>query len=483
MIRHISEYIHCLRRLDSAPLHLEVFASAGCTTRELKILDMLISGQPVSDATAERTLASMKSAPGGSSYRKAITRLQQKLDVIIWNSLLRSTTRGKHSDAIRLYKHLVIGEVMSRVGSRLVAKRHLSQARLLATSADFITHELSANNLLLLLTSSQGDPRGTDDVIRRQAACLQEFDLLRTLDATLATMRACGTRTPARARQMESIAAEWRPVVEDLIRSSSSARVLTSVSRLAVAIAQVDAEPTIALRALDAHRKTQKHDSRWTDVDERDHCLQKAFVFQSVSMPSRAITYLQRALQVIRQGTLQWFTASESLLDCLLKACRFESARTRAQELRTLLRSVSAPQALRARIHVRIQYSEALWLTSVKTGPRRRTRIRGSNDDLHAMICRILIASSARNEQVLDELSESLIRAVTRSSEYSRDRPLVLFSRLLRAYVKQDRSLPASRSSKRFLAWEQEIQSHTSSSSNYAVVPWNMLWDRIILQS
>ncbi len=481
MIRHISEYIKCLQRLDSTPLKLDMFIASGCTARELKILDMLISGHPLTDDKAENILYPTNRGSRDSSYRKTITRLQQKLDALVWNALMHSNTPGKHQRVIEIYKHVVIGEVMGRVGSRVVAKRHLAQARLLTTSPDHIAHEFLANGLALLLASSQGDLRGTETLIEWQEDCLREAELIHSLNAPLATMRACGTATPSRARRMESIAAGSRAVVNDLIRSNTSTRVLESVSRLAVAIAQVDADPEIAMRALDAHRRALKKEATWTEIDERDHYLQKAFVLQSVAMPAKAITFLRKAILLIRPRTLQWFTASESLLDCLLKTAAFDGASRLSQDLLASVRSASIPDPLRARILIRCLYAEALVKQSVRTGQKRRKRIRGSNEDLHTTICRIINTLTSSNGSLLDELTESLLRAVTRSADYQRDRALVLFARLLRTYATRERSLAECRTSKRFLRWEQELNALSVSPNGFAIVPWNILWKNLAL--
>jgi len=481
LIRHLSEYIHCLQRLHTKPLSRDMFKASGCTARELKILELLILGQPISDDKAENILYPTKRHSRDSSYRKTITRLQQKLDVLVWKTLLHSNTPGKHRRAIEIYKHIVIGEVMGRVGSRTVAKRHLSQARLLTTSPDHIAHDLLANGLAMLLSSSQGDVRGTSASIKRHLDCLLEAKLIHSLNAPLAMMRACGTATPSRARMMETIAAESRAALAVLIRTNTSTRVLESVSRLAVAIAQVDADPEIAMRALDAHRRAHKKGDTWTELDERDHCLQKAFVLQSVALPARAIIYLRKAIVLIRPRTLQWYTASESLLDCLLKTAAFDGAFALSKELQKAARGASIPDPLRARILIRSQYAEALVRRSHRPGKRHKTRIRGSNDDLHMTICRIINTLTTPNDSLLDELTESLLRAVTRSADYRGDRALVLVARLLRTYAMRDGSLAECRTLKRFLGWEQELNSIGASTAGFAIVPWSILWKKLAL--
>lgn len=474
MYKHIAEYVLSIERLAGKRWIRSEPALQLLTTADLKVVAEVRSGRAKTDLDVVKLLFGAN-ARISLRYRRRIGILTRRLALVLLGCPLSRSVDKRKQQSIDCLRHLAIGESLLRSRAPKSARDELHEAL-----SNMVYPELSwyAPPVYLSLAYYHA-VNGRGSLARRDL----ELAITATYEASMTSTLldhwvrlSIPVRRKSEKERQNLVITSARQTLTRLARKPMSGIIAMAAARLATTLSQLLHNKSLGLRWLEHSRIALEREQRFDKAAAREYHLQRLLMYNMAHDYLAGVAEVRQVVSISPVGSVDWFTAMNSLLHLQLLTAQYTDAFKTANELLVHPNRARISSELSGRIKLRAQYA---WLLAHEVTAQINAPYPTDRYPLDRAVLRILFA--IRRDQVTEanDAMHSLSRLILRTKNIRRIRDYWLLSRLLTIYADNGHDLKACQKLAVFLRFDHELNDCGWIHEGHTVISPRLIWKAI----
>lgn len=474
MYKHVVEYIRSIERLAGMRWRTNMPAKDLLTKVDMKVVAELHCGRAKNDLDVARI---MFGANAGIDlrYRRRIGILTRRLALVLLGCPLNRNVDKRKQQSIACVRHLAIGESLLRSGAPKSARIELHESLSKMAYPELCWYAPPVYLSLAYYHAINGRGAMARRDLELATAAAYEASIASTLVVLWVRLSIPVHRKSGKAKQQQLITLA-RQTLTRVARRPMSGIITMASARLATTLSQLLQNQSLGIRWLEHSRIALERERRFDTAAAREYHLQRLLMYNIAHDYPAGLAEVRQVVLISPRGSVDWFTAMNSLLHLQLLTAQYPDALQTANGLLSHPNKARISSELSGRIKLHAQYAQLL---ANDGATPRRAHYSSDRYPLDRAVLRILLAIRQNQVTESNDAIHSLSRLILRTKSLRRLRDYWLLSRLLTIYADNGHDLKASQKLAVFLRFDNELNAFGWIHEGQTVISPRLIWKAI----